>query len=153
MLVVSAALALLAGCGRLPPALSAEELEQRAVAVLESLPAEPIGDDFGVTTQEVKLDRPYASAHGVGTAVGVGEMTAAVVEVLEADGVEVRHDRQVDYSLGHEVLAADRRVVIRVHLGSGSHGNAFYPPLDHGTYVAIQLANVDGGPNWTEIDH
>lgn len=141
-----------AGCGWLQPALSAEELEQRTVAVLERLPVEPLGEDFAGTSEQVKLDRPYATAHAVGLEVGPEELAAAVVEVLDADGLEVQHSRPVDYSLGHEVLATDRRVVVRVQLGPGIDGNLAYPPLERGTYIAIQLANTNSGPAWTELD-
>ena len=139
-----------AGCGWLQPALSAETLEQRTVAVLERLPVEPLGEDFEVTSEQVKLDRPYATAHAVGPEVDLEELAAAVIEVAEGDGLEVQHRRPVDYSLGHEVLAADRRVVLRVQLGPGIDGNLVYPPLERGTYLAIQLANVNSGPAWTE---
>ncbi|MGM0618893.1 MAG: hypothetical protein ACQEUI_12260 [Actinomycetota bacterium] len=141
-----------AGCGWLQPALSAEALEQRTVAVLERLPVEPLGDDFGVTSEQVKLDRPYAMAHAVGPEVDLEELAAAVIEVVEADGLEVQHRRPVDDSLGYEVLATDRRVVVRVQLGPGLDGNLAYPPLERGTYIAVQLANIDSGPAWTEPD-
>ncbi|MFO7779974.1 MAG: hypothetical protein R6V28_16610 [Nitriliruptoraceae bacterium] len=141
-----------AGCGWLQPALSAEALEQRSVAVLERLPVEPLGDDFGVTSEQVKLDRPYAMAHAVGPEVDLEELAAAVIEVVEADGLEVQHRRPVDDSLGYEVLATDRRVVVRVQLGPGLDGNLAYPPLERGTYIAVQLANIDSGPAWTEPD-
>lgn len=141
-----------AGCGWLQPALSAEELEHRTTAVLEVLPVEPIGEDFGVTSEQVKLDRPYVMAHAVGPEVDLDRLAAAVIEVVEADGLEVQHSRPVDYSLGYEVLATDRRVVVRVQLGPGLDGNLAYPPLERGTYIAVQLANIDSGPAWTEPD-
>ncbi len=134
------------------PALSAEELEQLTVAVLERLPVEPLGEDFGVTSEQIKLDRPYATAHAVGPEVDLERLAAAVIEVLEIDGLEVQHSRPVDYSLGYEVLATDRRVVVRVQLGPGVDGNDVYPPLERGTYIAIRLANSNSGPAWTEPD-
>jgi hypothetical protein len=141
-----------AGCGWLQPALSAEALEQRTVALLERLPVEPLGEDFEVTSEQVKLDRPYAMAHAVGREVDLDELAAAVIEVVEGDGLVVQHRRRVDHSLGHEVLAADRRVVLRVQFGPGIDGNLVYPTLERGTYIAIQLANVNSGPAWTEPD-
>jgi hypothetical protein len=153
LLLVAAALVLVtAGCGRIPPALSAEALEQRTVAVLERLPVDALGDGLEATSEQVKLDRPYASAHAVGPDVDLEAMAAAVVEVLEADGLEVLHRQPVDYQLGYEVLAADRRLVARVQLGPGIDGNVTYPPLDRGTYVTIQVANVHSGPAWTEVE-
>lgn len=142
-----------AGCGWLQPALSAEALEQRTAAVLERLPVEPLGEDFGVTSEQVKLDRPYAVAHAVGPEVELEQLAAAVIAAVEVDGLEVQHRGPIDYSLGYEVLATDRRVVVRVQLGPGIDGNRAYPPLERGTYLAIQLANTNSGPAWTEHDH
>lgn len=152
LLLAVVAVVVAAGCGWLQPALSAEELEQRTVAVLERLPVEPLGEDFEVTSEQVKLDRPYATAHAVGPEVDPEELASAVIEVLEADGLEVRHSRPVDYGLGYEVLALDRRVVVRTQLGPGIDGDLAYPPLERGTYMAIQLANIKSGPAWTEPD-
>jgi hypothetical protein len=148
-----AAVAMLAvGCGWHQPTLTAAELEQRTVVLLERLPVEPIGEDVEVASEQVKLDRPYALAHAVGPEVDLEELAAAVIEVMEADGLEVLHSRPVDYSLGYEVLAADRRVVVRIQLGTGIEGNPVYRPLERGTYIAIQQANINSGPAWTEPD-
>lgn len=40
----------------------------------------------------------------------------------------------------------------RLWMAAARTGNLAYPPLERGTYLAIQLANVDSGPAWTEPD-
>lgn len=149
---VASAVMLLASCSASPPDLSEDELEQRAVDLLMQLPVDPLdADDFEVTASEVKLDDPYVSAHGVGDDVPAVEMTDSLLARLDADGFEIRHRRPIDAHLGYEVLASDGQLVLRAQIGPGIAGSAMYPPLDGGSYVAVQLANIGGGPGWTDV--
>jgi hypothetical protein len=96
-----------AGCGWLQPALSAEELEHRTTAVLEGLPVEPIGEDFGVTSEQDRgRDRPCGrppaqipacAANALGSSLGYDRQIARWARDV-GRGLEVsRSQRWVPY--------------------------------------------------------
>lgn len=144
---------LVSGCDLFRSGLSTSELEQRAVDLMRAMPVEPLdGADFDVTVSDVKLDEPYVSAHGVGNGTEAQEMVAALTSQLQGDGFDVHRSQPVDYSLGFEVLASDGMVVVRAQIGPGDASSAAYPPLEDGSYLAVQVANIDSGPGWTEVD-
>jgi hypothetical protein len=149
---VAAVALLLAGCGLFRSALSTSELERRTAELLDALPVEPLGGPDGdLTVTEVKLDGPYVSAHGLGRPTTIDEMRTAVTAQLEADGYQIHSSQPVAHSLGYEILAADGAAVVRAQLGTGDPDSTTYRPLEDGVYVVVQTANVDSGPDWTDV--
>jgi hypothetical protein len=141
-----------AGCGWFGSA-DVDTLGNRAVALLESLDAQPLdGETFDVDESVVKLDEPYVSAHGIRDDHDTEATIVDLASVLQDDGFDIARNQAVDYSLGHEVLATDGELVIRSFVGAGSDHFTAYPRLDAGSYVVVVVANVGSGPAWTDVD-